>query len=172
MLMHCTSIYPTPYSMVRLGAIQEMIDLFSLPVGLSDHSIGIYSALGAVALGACAIEKHFTVSRKWPGCDVPLSIEPNELAELVKGSRAIFEARGGKKIVLPEEQPVIDFAFASVVSIAPIKAGETFSMNNIWVKRPGTGAILAKDFERVLDKTAARDIEPERQITLEDIVDW
>jgi N-acetylneuraminate synthase len=158
MLMHCTSMYPTPYSKVRLGAIRELEEAFNLPVGLSDHSFGIYTCLGAVALGACALEKHFTVSRSWPGPDIPISIEPPELRELVKGTRAIWEARGGRKDILPEEQPVIDFAYATVVTIRPVKAGERFSRDNIWVKRPGTGRILAKDYERVLGKTAARDI--------------
>ena len=97
MLMHCTSEYPTPYEHIRLGAIQQLKAEFGLPVGLSDHSIGIYTCLGAVALGASVLEKHFTVSRDWPGPDVPLSIEPDELAELIKGSRAIFAAGGGAK---------------------------------------------------------------------------
>ena len=156
MLMHCTSMYPTPYGKVRLGAIQELKREFALPVGLSDHSLGIYACLGAVALGACALEKHFTISRSWPGPDVPISIEPGELAEMVKGARAIWEARGGRKPILPEEQPVIDFAYATVVTIRPVKEGEVFTRENTWVKRPGTGPILARDFERVLEKKAKR----------------
>lgn len=154
MLMHCTSMYPTPYEKVRLGAIQELIQRFDLPVGLSDHSLGIYTCLGAVALGASVLEKHFTVSRSWPGPDVPISIEPDELAEMVKGARAIFAARGGSKTILPEEKPVIDFAYASVVTICPIKAGDLFTLENIWVKRPGTGPIKARDFKQVLGKKA------------------
>ena len=99
MLMHCTSMYPTPYSKVRLGAVRELQGSFKLPVGLSDHSRGIYTCLGATALGACAFEKHFTISRAWPGPDVPISIEPIELSELVKGVRAVWEARGGRKTI-------------------------------------------------------------------------
>ena len=169
MLMHCTSMYPTPYDKVRLGAIQELIQEFGLPVGLSDHSIGIYTCLGAIALGACVLEKHFTVSRDWPGPDVPISIEPDELREMVKGSRAIFSALGGNKTILPEEQPVIDFAYASVVTIAPIKAGETFSLENTWVKRPGTGPILSSDLNEVLGKKALRDLQKDCQISPNDI---
>jgi len=172
MLMHCTSMYPTPYDKVRLGAIQELIQAFDLPVGLSDHSLGIYTCLGAVALGACALEKHFTINRQWPGPDVPLSIEPHELAELVKGSRAVFEAGGGEKTILPDEQPVIDFAYATIVSIASIEKNETFTLENTWVKRPGTGPILAVDLEEVLGRKAARDITKDIHITPEDIVDW
>jgi sialic acid synthase SpsE len=172
MLMHCTSMYPTPYEKVRLGAIKELQDIFGLPVGLSDHSIGIYTCLGAVALGAAALEKHFTVTREWPGPDVPISIEPDELAELVKGSKAIFSALGGHKTILPEEKPVIDFAYASVVTIAPVRSGEVFSLENTWVKRPGTGAILAPELNRVLGKKAARDIQKDSQINPDDIENW
>ncbi len=169
MLMHCTSLYPTPYKKVRLGAITELINEFDLPVGLSDHSLGIYTCLGAVALGACALEKHFTISRQWPGPDVPLSIEPNELAEMVKGSRAVFQAQGGQKTILPDEKPVIDFAYASVVTIKSVKGGEPFTLDNIWVKRPGTGQILAKDLDNVLNKTATRDLPKDIQLKAEDI---
>lgn len=167
MLMHCTSMYPTPYDKVRLGAIKELQEEFSLPVGLSDHSLGIYTCLGAVALGACAVEKHFTVSRKWPGPDVSISIEPDELMELVKGSRAIFLARDGHKDILPEEKPVIEFAYASVVSIKDIKKGDIFSIDNIWVKRPGTGEISAREFYSILGRTAKVDIRQNQQLRWE-----
>ncbi|RJX34047.1 MAG: polyhydroxyalkanoate biosynthesis repressor PhaR [Desulfarculus sp.] len=173
MLMHCTSLYPTPHDKVRLGAIPQMIREFGLPVGLSDHSLGIWACLGAVALGACALEKHFTISRDWPGPDTGLSIEPQELADLVNGSRAVWEAAGKgeatAKGILPEEQPVIDFAYASVVTIAPIKAGQSFDRDNTWVKRPGTGPILAADLERVLGKKARRDLPAEVQIAPDDV---
>jgi len=167
-LMHCTSEYPTPYEHVRLGAIPQLKAEFGLPVGLSDHSLGIYTCLGAVALGASVLEKHFTVSRDWPGPDVPISIEPDELAELIKGSRAIFAARGGSKTILPTEQPVIDFAYASVVTIREVKAGEVLSLDNVWVKRPGTGPIPAKNLESVLGKVARRDLPADVQIAPED----
>jgi len=169
MLMHCTSMYPTPYDKVRLGAVRELMDTFGLPVGLSDHSLGIYTCLGAVALGACALEKHFTISRQWSGPDVPLSIEPDELTEMVKGAKAIFAARGGEKSILPEEKPVIDFAYACVVTIKPLKAGEKFTIDNTWVKRPGTGEILAKDLHNVLNKTASRDLPKDTQLKASDI---
>jgi N-acetylneuraminate synthase len=168
MLMHCTSEYPTPYEHVRLGAIEQLRSELGLPVGLSDHSLGIYTCLGAVALGAVVLEKHFTVTRSWPGPDVPISIEPTELAELIKGSRAIFAARRGEKTILPSEQPVIDFAYASVVTIAEVKAGERLSLDNIWVKRPGTGPILAKDLETVLGKVAHHDLPADVQVGPDD----
>ncbi len=149
--------------------VKELQDTFNLPIGLSDHSIGIYTCFGAVVLGASALEKHFTVTREWPGPDVPISIEPDELAELVKGSKAIFFALGGHKTILPEENPVIDFAYASVVTIASVKAGEVFSLENTWVKRPGTGAILASDLNRVLGKKAVRDLDKNSQIKPDDV---
>ena len=169
MIMHCTSMYPTPYERVRLNAVPELAGAFGVPVGLSDHSIGIYTCLGAVAVGACVLEKHFTFSRSWPGPDIPISIEPNELAELVRGSRAVWKARGGHKSVLDEEQPVIDFAFASVVSIRPIRRGEKFSLENTWVKRPGTGPIHARDLNKVLGRLAKHDIEDAIQIKPESV---
>jgi len=172
MLMHCTSMYPTPYENVRLGAIKELQEKFDLPIGLSDHSIGIYTCLGAIALKVCALEKHFTVSSKWPGPDVPISITPFELSEMVKGAKAIFKALGGRKTILPEEQPVIDFAYASVVSIAPVKEGDRFTLENIWVKRPGTGPILAADLENVIGKKAARNLQEGQQISPEDILHY
>ncbi len=167
-LLHCVSAYPAPYEHMRLGAIQELEREFGVPVGLSDHSLGIYVSLGAVALGACVLEKHFTLSRSWPGPDNPISIEARELAELVKGARAIWLARGGNKTVLPIEQPVIDFAYACVVTIKPVKAGERLSLDNVWVKRPGTGPLKAKDLSMVLGKTAVKDLPEGVQITPRD----
>ena len=168
LLMHCTSEYPTPYEHVRLGAITQLRNEFDLPVGLSDHSINIYTCLGAVALGACVLEKHFTVSRDWPGPDVPISIEPDELSELIKGSRAIFAARGGEKNIFITEQPVIEFAYASVVTIKEVDVGETLSLENIWVKRPGNGPILAKELSTVLGKIAVRNLSEGIQISPHD----
>lgn len=158
-LMHCTSIYPTPYDKVRLGALEELKSNFPNAVlGLSDHSIGNYTCYGAIALGASVVEKHFTSDKSWPGPDMPISIDPKELRDLIIGSNAIYSALGGKKEILDLEQPTIDFAYASIVAIKPIKAGEKLTMDNIWVKRPGTGALLAKDFSSTLGKRAARDI--------------
>lgn len=168
MLMHCTSAYPTPYKHVRLGAIGQIRQEFGVPVGLSDHSIGIYTCIAAVAVGACALEKHFTISREWPGPDMPISIEPHELSEMVRGTGAVYLARGGAKTVLPIEQPVIDFAYASVVTIGDVKSGEALTLDNVWVKRPGTGPIHARDLERVLGRTTTRDLAPDMQIAPSD----
>ncbi len=169
-LLHCTSMYPTPYEKVRLGAIDDIRARFpGVPVGLSDHSLNIWTCLGAVALGACILEKHFTISRSWPGPDTGISIEPQELRDMIIGSQAIWLARGGSKSVLPEEQPVIEFAYATVVTTAPVKAGEVFSRDNLWVKRPGTGKILADRLDDVLGRRALRDIPADVHVAPADI---
>jgi N-acetylneuraminate synthase len=169
-LLHCTSMYPTPYSKVRLGAIESLARRFpDAVVGLSDHSLGNYTCLAAVALGAAILEKHFTSDKSWPGPDVPISMDPVELRDLVRGSRAVFEASGGVKDILPEEQPTIDFAYACVVSIRDIAAGEALTMENVWVKRPGIGEIKAVHFESVLGKKAARAIPLNAQLRWGDL---
>jgi len=168
-LMHCVSIYPTPYDKVRLKSIVQLTSEFDVPVGLSDHSLGIYTCLGAVALGAVALEKHFTISRSWPGPDNPFSIEPHELKELVNGARAVWQALEGDKQIAEDEKPVIDFAYASVVTISPVKKGELFGLNNIWVKRPGTGDFIGQDLYKVIGKRAGRDLPKDVQVKKEDV---
>jgi sialic acid synthase SpsE len=167
-ILHCTSMYPTPYDKVRLGAL-EQLKAFGVPVGLSDHSLGNYTSFGAVAMGASIIEKHFTSDKDWEGPDVPISIDPIELKDLVKGCEAVRLARGGNKSVLEEEAPTINFAYASVVSTRDIKKGEKLSDENAWVKRPGTGEIRAEEYEEVLGKTAKEDIAKDSQIRWEQI---
>ncbi len=169
-LFHCTSLYPTPYEKVRLGGLIELKRAFpDVPIGLSDHSVGNYTSFAAVALGASLIEKHFTSSKKWPGPDIAVSIDPKELKDLIIGVDAIFRALGGKKEILKEEKPTIDFAYACVVSILDIKKGEKFTRDNIWVKRPGTGEIKAVDFRKVLGKVALKDIKKDSQVKWSDL---
>jgi sialic acid synthase SpsE len=163
-LLHCTSMYPTPYTKVRLGAMLELSNRYGVPVGLSDHSIGIYTALAAVALGATTVEKHFTSDKSWPGPDISISITPEELRHLVIGFDAIRASLGGHKSILPGEQPTIKFAYACVVTTRPIHAGEVFSKENLWVKRPGNGEILAYEYDSLLGKTSACDIPPDIQL--------
>ena len=164
-LLHCTSMYPTPYNRVRLGAIEALAHRFpDAVVGLSDHSLGNYTCLAAVALGARILEKHFTSDKSWPGPDVPISMDPIELRDLVQGSRAIFEALGGTKEILPEEKPTIDFAYACVVSIRGIATGEALTTENIWVKRPGTGEIRAVHFVSLLGRRAKHAIPLDAQL--------
>lgn len=164
-LLHCTSMYPTPYDKVRLGALSELKTAFPKAVlGLSDHSIGNYTCFGAVALGASILEKHFTSKKSWAGPDVPISITPAELRDLINGSKAIHQALGGSKTILIEEKPTIYFAYACVVAIRDISRGEHFTKDNIWVKRPGTGEIQAQGYYEVLGKISLRDIKKDAQI--------
>ena len=143
-LLHTTNLYPTPPELVRLGAMLELQESFPDAVmGLSDHTVTNYPALGAIALGGSIIERHFTDNMGREGPDISCSMDPQALNELIYGSKIIKKARGGKKGPVEEEKPTIDFAYASVVTIKEIKKGEKFSMNNIWVKRPGTGEIMA-----------------------------
>jgi N-acetylneuraminate synthase len=169
-LMHCTSLYPTPYEKVRLGALDLLKKEFPDAVlGLSDHSIGNYTCFASVALGASILEKHYVSDRTWPGPDVSLSIIPSELKDLIEGSNAIYKARGGEKEILPEEKPTIDFAYACVVSIKDIKAGEVLGPDNIWCKRPGTGEIKAKDYEKLFGRKVLRPISKDINVRWTDV---
>ena len=172
-LMHCTSIYPTPYPKVNLGALDVLASTFPDAVlGLSDHSKGIWTCVGASARGAVVLEKHFVSDKSWPGPDVDVSIDPDELRDLKFGSQAVWEASQGRdKCIFPEEQVTIDFAYSCVVSIAPIKIGEVFSMENVWCKRPGTGQIKAKYFNFVLGKKAVADIPADVHVKWSDVED-
>lgn len=169
-LLHCTSIYPTPYDKVRLGAISSMDKRYpNAVIGLSDHTLDNYAALGSVAVGANILERHFTYSKTLEGPDIEVSMDINDLKDLIKGSKAIWEASGGDKEILSEEQVTIDFAYATVVAISDIQAGEAFSYENIWVKRPGTGEILAKEFNNLIGKIADKDIKYDKHINWKDI---
>lgn len=169
-LMHCTSMYPTPYEKVRLGALKDLHQAFpDAVIGLSDHSLKNWTCYAAVPLGANILEKHFTSDSGWKGPDIPISITPKELEELIEGSKSIYKALGGKKKILPDEQPTINFAYACVVSQRNIKRGELFDEDSIWVKRPGTGEIKAKDYSSIIGKRASRNILKNTQLTWNDI---
>jgi sialic acid synthase SpsE len=92
-------------------------------------------------------------------------MDPEEMRQLIEGSRLIHKALGGTKAILPEEQVTIDFAYASCVTIAPVKKGEAFTKENLWVKRPGTGEILAEHFDNLLGRCAEKDIAADTQLT-------
>lgn len=163
--MHCTSIYPTPYDKVRIGAIDELREAFpDAVIGLSDDSLSNYPCLAAAAHGASLLERHFTSNKSWPGPDIEISMDPHDLHELIIGSSIIHQTLGGKKVILREEQQTIAFAYACVVSIKDIQPGEIFSMKNIWVKRPGTGDLKAQKFWEILDKKALEFIPVNTQV--------
>jgi sialic acid synthase SpsE len=159
-LLHTTNVYPTPPEIVRLGAMIELMTNFpGIVVGLSDHTTTNHACLGAVALGASIVERHFTDKMTRSGPDIICSMDEKAAQELILGVNLMKKMRGGNKGPVELEKPTIDFAFASVVSIKKIKKGEIFSKENVWVKRPGTGEILAEKYNDILGKTATSDIE-------------
>jgi len=165
-LLHTTNLYPTPSHLVRFGAMQELQKEFPHAViGLSDHTTSNLACFGAVALGASILERHFTDSMDRNGPDIVNSMDPEALKELIIGSIELAKMRGGKKEAAKEEQVTIDFAFATVVTIKPIKKGELFTKENIWVKRPGTGEINAENFANILGTVAIRDIDIDKHVS-------
>ncbi|MCG9973034.1 N-acetylneuraminate synthase family protein [Gramella sp. YB25] len=169
-LMHTTNLYPTPPQLVRYGAMQELHQSFPDKVfGLSDHTLNNNACLGAVALGASLLERHFTDHMDRSGPDILCSMDEINCRNLIKSSAEIALMRGGKKGPAEEEKITSDFAFASVCSILPIKAGETFTPRNTWVKRPGTGEISAEFFDQIIGKIAVKDIEADELIGWEDV---
>ncbi len=167
-LMQCTSTYPARYEDLNLGVIRIYRERFGIPVGLSDHSPGIYTAIGAVAMGACVLEKHFTLDRRWPGPDQKASIEPPELRELVQGARAVKAAIGNVKLVLPEEVAVQQMARESVVAVVDLQPGTVIAQEMVWVKRPGTG-IPACELERVIGRCVKRPVHANTLLSWEDL---
>jgi len=170
-LLHTTNLYPTPVHLVRLGAMTELANSFTDKVyGLSDHTTSNHACLAAVALGASVLERHFTDRMNRTGPDIICSMDKKACADLIKGSELIWKMRGGKKEPVKEEKVTIDFAFATVCTIKSIKKGEVFTKENIWVKRPGTGEILAEHYNDILGKKAKYTIAIDEQLKWNDII--
>jgi N-acetylneuraminate synthase len=156
-LLHCTSEYPAPFNNINLRAMDALRTAFSLPVGLSDHSVGITVPIAAVACGASVIEKHFTLDRTLPGPDHRASLEPAELKAMVMGIRQVEKAIGdGTKQPTPAEQKNAVVARKSLVAGRLIRRGEVFSPDNIAIKRPGQG-ISPMQYWRWVGTLAKRD---------------
>ena len=165
-LLHCNTEYPTPFEDVNLKAMQTMRDTFGLEVGYSDHTKGIEVPVAAVALGATVIEKHFTLDRNMEGPDHKASLEPGELAAMVSCIRHIEKALGsGDKTPSPSEQKNIAVARKSIVAKKNIKAGDELTVDNMTVKRPGTGISPMKWFD-VLGTKAIRDFAEDELIEI------
>jgi len=168
-LLHTTNLYPTPPHLVRLGAMVQLSKAFpDAVVGLSDHTTDNIACLGAVALGASILERHFTDHMSRPGPDIVCSMDEKACRELIASSAKLHSELGGTKGPAKEEQVTMDFAFATVVTIAPIRAGETLTKQNLWVKRPGTGSIPAERYEELLGKTASRDLPADTHLQTDD----
>lgn len=171
-LLHTTNLYPTPPHLVRLGAMVELERAFpNAVVGLSDHTTDNFACFGAVALGASILERHFTDRMDREGPDIVCSMDVEACRELIEGSKIIQLERGGSKVPAKEEQVTMDFAFATVVAIRDIQPGEVLSKDNIWVRRPGTGAIPARDFESLLGRKAKIFLKTHTHLSYDDIVE-
>lgn len=156
-VLHCNTEYPTPMTDVNLLAMNEIAKATRCRVGYSDHTQGIEVPVAAVALGACVIEKHFTLDRNLPGPDHQASLEPDELAQMVKSIRNVEKALGSpNKIVTESERKNMVVARKSIVAARDIRAGEKFTPDNITVKRPGNG-ISPMRWDSVIGRVAPRD---------------
>lgn len=165
-LLHCTTEYPTPMEEINLRAMDTIKNTFNVDVGYSDHSRGVEVAIAAVARGAKIIEKHFTLDRNMEGPDHMASLEPKELKEMIKAIRNIEKALGSsKKEPTASEQKNILVARKSIVAKREIKKGETFTENNITVKRPGTGISPMRWFE-IIGMKAKRSFKEDEMIEI------
>ena len=157
-LLHCVSSYPTDAAEVNLRAMQTLRSAFDVPVGFSDHTKGIDVALAAVALGACVIEKHFTLDRTLPGPDHRTSLEPAELRELVRSIRRVETALGsGRKVPTAKEIETAKVARRSLVAARDIPAGAKLEREMVVMRRPGTGMSPAM-LQSLLDRRVKGDI--------------
>lgn len=165
-LLHCTTEYPTPYDEVNLLAMVEIGRVFALPVGYSDHTLGIEVSVAAAALGAVVVEKHFTLDRSLPGPDHAASVEPNELAALVAAVRNATVALGsGHKEPTDAERRNMPLVRKSIVAACDITKGEVLTEQNLTTKRPGTG-LSPMLWDSVVGTTAPRAFARDEMIEL------
>jgi sialic acid synthase SpsE len=167
-LLQCASLYPAPPHVMNLRSIPAMYAAFAVPVGLSDHTRGSHIAVAAVAMGACIVEKHFTLDRSLPGPDHPFAVEPQELRELVEQIRDAEAAFGDGVKRGPSSEEAKEMytkARRSVVAAAAIPAGSLIAAHMLTVKRPGHG-IKPRDIELLVGRVARVDIEDD------DVVTW
>jgi N-acetylneuraminate synthase len=163
-LLHTTNLYPTPSRLLRLGGLNDLSQNFEVPFGLSDHSVSNAACLGAIALGASIVERHFVDSKSRPGPDVVCSMDNDELVQLLEWGYQLFQARGGQKGLSDEEKVTANFAFASVSSTKDINVGDVLTKDNCFPVRPGNGAFGPSDYDTVLGSIASRFIQARTQI--------
>jgi N,N'-diacetyllegionaminate synthase len=165
-LLHCTTQYPTPFEAVNLRAMQALTTLNCAGVGYSDHTVGIEVPIAAAAMGATVIEKHFTLDKNMEGPDHRASLDPAELAAMVRAVRNVESSLGsGVKEVADAERANIEVARKSIVAARPIKKGEVLTEENITVKRPGNG-ISPMQWDAVIGTRAVADFDYDALITL------
>lgn len=165
-ILHCTTNYPTPADEVNLKAMITLKDHFGCDTGYSDHTLGIEVPIAAVAMGAVIIEKHLTLDHSMKGPDHKASLEPDELARMIKAIRNVESALGnGSKTPSKSEMKNISVARKSIIASKAIKAGETLSVDNLATKRPGTG-ISPMRWNEIIGTTAVRDFDEDELIEL------
>lgn len=165
-ILHCNTEYPTPFEDVNLYAMKTISEEFGVKVGYSDHTEGIEVPVAAVALGACIIEKHFTLDRNMEGPDHKASLEPGELYEMVKAIRNIEKAVGSKeKKISISEQKNLEVARKSIVAAIEIAEGDLFTEENLTVKRPGSG-ISPMLWESILGRKAIKNFKKDDLIEI------
>ncbi len=166
-LLHCTSLYPTKPEQVNLRMMDTIKNVFQLPVGLSDHTLGITIPIAAVARGACVIEKHFTLSRKLKGPDHPFALEPDELKQLVQAIRVVEDSLGSPiKAMIPEEAEMARLGRRSIIARTDIPKGTRLTEDMLIIKRPGYG-IEPRLMDVIIGREAKQDIEKDDIITWE-----
>ena len=163
-ILHCNTEYPTPMADVNLRAMQTLADHFDIKVGYSDHTLGIEIPIAAVALGAIVIEKHITLDNNLPGPDHRASLEPQELAAMVRAIRNLEQAMGdGIKKPTPSEEKNRPLARKSIVACRQIKQGELFSSDNLTTKRPATG-ITPMEWNQLIGTPASKNFQADEVI--------
>lgn len=170
-LLHCTAAYPAPPEEANLATLSDLASRFNVVVGLSDHTLGTAVAVLAVGLGAGFIEKHFTLSRADGGVDSAFSLEPQELAELVRTSRAAQSAVGSATFGPTESEAGVLRNRRSLYIVKPVAKGDVFTKDNVRSIRPANG-LKPKYFESVLGKVAARDLAFGEPLEFSMIQDW
>lgn len=164
-LLHCNSLYPAPFDIVNLNVIQSLSQEFKIPIGFSDHTLGIHIPIAAVVKGAKIIEKHFTLNRTMKGPDHSFAIEPVELKQMVQNIRDIEKASGnGKKVLSKAEKEMYLKGRRSLIASQYIPKGTKITRDMIIIKRPGYG-IKPKFIEKVTGKKAKKDIKADQWIT-------
>jgi len=156
-LLKCTSAYPAPPEEMNLRTIPHLADAFSVPVGLSDHTLGIAAPVAAVVLGACIVEKHFTLSRDIPGPDSAFSLEPHEFKAMVEAIRTVEKTLGKVHYGVSEREARSRVFRRSLFVVKDMKAGELFTEENVRSIRPGYG-LHTRCLKQILGRRSARDI--------------
>jgi sialic acid synthase SpsE len=170
MVMHCAVNYPPRFADLNLRAITTMRSAFGIPVGWSDHTPGHTADVVAVTLGACAIEKHFTLSRDQPGPDHPFALEPSELAAMVGAIRETEEALGSSvKRVTDAEADLFRLGRRSIVAARDVPAGGELTLADLAIKRPGFG-IPVDALDQVVGRHVVRDVVGDQVLQSEDLV--